>query len=252
MDIIKNWHLHEFNEMEANIEHESMDVEYLFYQAVTSGDIRYVEENCKQGSFMSQAGKGVLSKNPLVNIKYHFVVTAAMITRFCAAAGMVPEKAYRLSDYYIQLLDDANSLKEVESLHDKMVLDYTNQMYSIHKTQNDTRLSHSISLCIDYIYNHLNERITVDELADQIGLSRSYLSRLFKQELNTSVSDYIRCRKLDRAKNLLQYSDYSYIEIANYLAFASQSHFIRAFEEYVGMTPKKYRDRYYRTTWRTD
>lgn len=44
------------------------------------------------------------------------------------------------------------------------------------------------------------------------------------------------------SKNLLQYSDYSMIEIANRLSFSSQSHFIQQFRETVGMTPKKYRD----------
>ena len=47
------------------------------------------------------------------------------------------------------------------------------------------------------------------------------------------------------AKNLLRFSDYSMIDIANRLSFSSQSHFIQQFREVVGMTPKKYRDEYY-------
>ena len=51
------------------------------------------------------------------------------------------------------------------------------------------------------------------------------------------------------AKNLLQYSDYSVIEIANRLSFSSQSHFIQQFREVVGMTPRKYRDKHYMVHW---
>ena len=47
------------------------------------------------------------------------------------------------------------------------------------------------------------------------------------------------------AKNLLQYSDYPIIEIANRLSFSSQSHFIQQFREVTGMTPGKYRDEHY-------
>ena len=51
------------------------------------------------------------------------------------------------------------------------------------------------------------------------------------------------------AKNLLQYSEYSMIDIANRLSFSSQSHFIQQFREVTGMTPKKYRDTYYMRQW---
>lgn len=63
------------------------------------------------------------------------------------------------------------------------------------------------------------------------------------------MSGYIREQKIDMAKNLLKYSDYSMIDIANRLSFSSQSHFIQQFREVVGMTPKKYRDTNYMVQW---
>ena len=174
--------------MEANVSHQAMSVEYLFYK----------------------------------------VVTTALITRNCVLAGMVQEQAYRLSDFYIRLMDEAGTPEEVESIHKKMVLDYTNRMLSLQK---EGEISNIVSQCIDYIYKNIHDRITVDDLAEHVGVSRSHLSRLFKKELNISISEYIRNRKLDRAQNLLQYSDYSAIEITNYLAFASQSHFIMSFKK---------------------
>ena len=104
-------------------------------------------------------------------------------------------------------------------------------------------------MCIEYIYNLIHDRITIEDLAAYTDLSPSYLSRLFKKELGISVSEYIREKKIDKAQNLLKYSDFTPVEIANYLSFSSQSHFIQTFEKMVGMTPKKYRDRYYRTSW---
>ena len=89
----------------------------------------------------------------------------------------------------------------------------------------------------------------IHALQSYTELSPSYLSRLFKKELGIAVSDYIREKKIDKAQNLLKYSDFTLVEIANYLSFSSQSHFIQTFEKLVGMTPKKYRDRYYRTSW---
>ena len=65
------------------------------------------------------------------------------------------------------------------------------------------------------------------------------------------MSAYIREQKMNIAKNLLRFSDYSLIEIANRLSFSSQSHFIQQFRETVGMTPKKYRDENYMVQWNT-
>ena len=89
----------------------------------------------------------------------------------------------------------------------------------------------------------------MEDLADVLGVSASYLSRLFKKETGDSVSTYIRTQKIEMAKNLLQYSEYSMIEIANRLSFSSQSHFIQQFRESVGMTPKKYRDLNHTIQW---
>ena len=55
---------------------------------------------------------GVLSKNAVTNMKYHFVITTAMITRLCKQNGMEMEQAFRLSDFYIQKLDGIHTVEE--------------------------------------------------------------------------------------------------------------------------------------------
>ena len=57
--------------------------------------------------------------------------------------------------------------------------------------------------------------------------------------------DYILLRKLEAARNMLKYSEYSYAEISAILAFSSQSHFSRIFKKETGYTPKEYRDRFF-------
>ena len=189
---------------------------------------------------------GVLSPDPLTNMKYHFVVTVAMIVRHCVEAGMELEQAYRLSDFYILKMDACTSISAICRLHDSMALDYTGKMLLLKK---ESVISKPVILCMDYIYSHLNSRITIEELADYTNLSPSYLSRLFKKELGVAISNYINEKKIEKAQHLLKYSDYSFIDIANYLAFSSQSHFIQTFKKSVGLTPKKYRDKFYRTSW---
>lgn len=246
MHLQKEWNLQELAEAEKATTHRPIEEEYSFYQAVKTGDMNYVRDNCRQGAFTDPDGMGILSKNPLRNIKYHFLITTAMITRYCVDGGMELERAYRLSDFYILKMDSCTTIKEVSELHDNMALDFTGKMLLLQK---ESAISKPIVLCIDYIYNHIHNRVTVNELADYTNLSPSHLSHLFKKELGVSISGYIREKKIEKAQNLLRYSDFSLIEISNYLSFSSQSHFIQTFEKYVGLTPKKYRDKYYRTNW---
>lgn len=240
------WLLVEAGDDIDEMEHRQTTEEFLFYRAVASGDVEEVKKNCEQERFLESKGVGILSQNPVTNLKYHFVITTAMVTRLCKQNGMELEQAFRLSDFYIQKLDYIHTVQGVQNLHDEMVMDYAEKMRSYFR--NDTNSKH-INACKEYIYSHIKERITIEDLAKEVGVSASYLSRLFKKETGVSVSVYIREQKIDIAKNLLKFSDYSMIDIANRLAFSSQSHFIQQFREIVGMTPKKYRDIHYMIQW---
>ena len=248
MNYQNEWLLYETGDDIDEIEHRAATEELLFYQAVANGNVAAVK-NCEQARFVESEGVGVLSRNPVTNLKYHFVITTAMITRICKQNGMELEQAFRLSDFYIQKLDDIHTVEGVQSLHDEMVIDYAEKMRRY--SRSDTNSKH-INACKEYIYSHIKERITIEDLADEFGVSAGYLSRLFKKQTGVSVSAYIREQKIDIAKNLLRFSDYSMIDIANRLSFSSQSHFIQQFRESVGMTPKKYRDEYYMVQWETD
>lgn len=236
-------------EARDEMEHRQPSEEFLFYQAVASGDVDMVRKNCKQGRFVESEGVGILSRNPVTNLKYHFVITTAMVTRLCGQNGMELEQAFRLSDFYIQKLDNIHTVQGIQVLHDEMVIYYTEKMRRYFR--NDTNSKH-INVCKEYIYSHIKERITIEDLADEFGVSASYLSRLFKKEVGIPISTYIREQKIEIAKNLLRFSDYSMIEIANRLSFSSQSHFIQQFRESVNMTPKKYRDMYCMIQWSID
>ena len=75
----------------------------------------------------------------------------------------------------------------------------------------------------------------------------NYLNRLFKQSRNITVHDYILREKINLARNMLTYSEYTYSETGTYLGFSSQSHPGSAYKKFTGMTLKQYRDAYQKT-----
>ena len=249
MDLTQDWHLQETQDSENEMFHRPINEENMFFHAVSPGDIDFVYQNCKQKRFTESEGVGMLSRDPVTNLKYHFVITTAFITRLCVESGMEMELAFRLSDFYILKLDNLHTTQAVIDLHDRMVLDFTGKMRLVVRNMGTSK---AVTACIDYIYVHIKERITIEDLAEYTGLSASYLSRVFKKETGISVSDYIREKKIEKAQNLLKFCDYSLVEITNYLSFSSQSHFIQLFKNYTGMTPKKYRNMHSRSSWNVD
>lgn len=220
-----------------SVSHRPIEEEYQFYDAVKNGDMIFVRKNVEDKKFTNPEGMGILSKNEVRNLRYHFVITTAMITRYCVDGGMELEKAYQLSDYYISQMDESNTIDEIALLHEKMVYDFTGKMSLL---KNRKIISKSIIKCTDYIYKNIDNRILTAELAKYVGLSENYLSRLFAKELGISISDYIREKKIEKAVELLKYSDLSASDIAMKLSFSTQSHFIQTFKKYMGVSPKKY------------
>ena len=236
MDYNKELFYKDFIQREDNFLRAPYNPEISFYNSIKNGDIKSVTEGCEE-QLINKPGLGKLSNNPLQNIKFHFVVTTALAARYCIEGGMDLQTAYSLSDYYIQKADKCQTPKEVSDLHPKMCLDYTKRMRELKKSY---ICSKPIVKCIDYIYDNLHNRITVSELSEYVKLNPTYLSRLFKKEVGISISEYIRKQKIDTAKNMLLYSDYKPGQIAQILAFPSQSYFTEIFKEYTGTTPKEY------------
>lgn len=242
----KEFEYFEIEKVDVSEKHRTSAEEKAFYSAVGQGNLEAVKKNCEAHRFSDVDGVGKLSKDPIVNLKYHFVITCAMVTRNCIEHGLIEEQGFRLSDYYIQQLDDLHTTDAVEKLHDKMVLDYTRRMRMVNP---HLQLSQPIQNALNYIYIHITAPISVEAVAEAVGVSSGYLSHLFKKEVGVSVSEYVRQKKIETATNLLKYSPYSMVEIANRLSFSSQSHFIQTFKKSVGMTPLKYREKYGRSQW---
>lgn len=232
-----------FKNREYAITHLPYEREMEFYQSIKMGNLKEAQRLFKP---LGGSGFGRLSDDDLRNIKYHLIVTIAFITRYCIEGGMEMETAYNLSDIYILRVDRCTKEEEIHEIHREIVEDYANRMHAIIKKG---LYSKPILICLDMIYDNLHSKITLNDLADHVGLSAPYLSKLFHKEVGVTVSQYISQKRVEAAENLLKFSDYSCIEISNYLCFNSESYFIQVFKSYTKLTPKEYREKYFRTRW---
>lgn len=103
---------------------------------------------------------------------------------------------------------------------------------------------------LDYIEAHLEQDLTLAELAGVACLSPSHFSRAFKLALGTGPHRYTVQRRVERAKELLRHTGNGLAGIAAATGFADQSHFTAAFRREVGVTPGRFRTALGRTAIR--
>ena len=226
-----------FFQREYSIYHLEYEKEMNFYKAVQKGDVELVKKLMLP---LKNEKLGSLSKNSLQNLKYHLVVLISMLTRFAIEGGMNPESAYTLSDIYIQQVDLLSSEEETEKIHEKIIFDYTNRMAKIHKTLG---LSKKVIKAMDYIYDNIQSKIRISDIAKKIDINPNYLCELFKKETGISINNFVKKKKIQAAEKLLIYEDFSVAELADIFGFASSSHFIETFKAETGLTPKAYKEK---------
>lgn len=225
----------EFWERENKKTHTSYESEILFFSCIMHGDTERLG-NCLNDLFKSGIVAGRLSEDNLRQMKYWAVSCITIATRYAIQGGLPEMEAYNLSDRFIRdidLIDNEND-----------ILNYlVNASFKITEMIKSIKIQHNypspVRKCVTYIDKNLHDKISLDDLGEICGLSKDYLSQLFKKTTGITVTDYIRKRRLDSAKKLLD-RDTSIGNTAHALGFCSESYFISCFKNEYGITPKEY------------
>lgn len=91
-----------------------------------------------------------------------------------------------------------------------------------------------------YLSGHLAKQLSVKALCEELGVSQTTLTRLFRRELDRGVMEYFTELKIKEAKQQIRKSDRSFTEIAESLGFSSVNYFSRVFKQKTGLTPTEY------------
>lgn len=109
-------------------------------------------------------------------------------------------------------------------------------------TYNNKNMKLLLKSAVEYLENHYNEPITLNDVAEKLYVSTYYLSRMFKKELNKNFVDYLNEIRINRAKELLLDVRYKTYEVADAIGISDPHYFSKLFKKYVGMTPTEYKD----------
>jgi AraC-like DNA-binding protein len=92
-----------------------------------------------------------------------------------------------------------------------------------------------------WLDTHFADPFVLDRLAEDLHLSKFYVSRLFRRETGSSITEYLTARRIMRACHLLETTDLSVEQVGAKVGLPNTSHFIHTFKKTVGTTPLKYR-----------
>ncbi|MFB5678857.1 helix-turn-helix domain-containing protein [Paenibacillus terreus] len=180
-----------------------------------------------------------LSKRSHLRSVKNLAISGVSISMLAAIeGGLYAGLAFTLCNMQIQHIEELNEVKTVEAAAIQAMLDFADRVAQCRKNC----FSKSVYVCKEYIYRHLFEEISLQQLSELSGLNPEYLSQLFKKETGLTLMNYIQWERIEEAKKLLAHSNEPISTIGARLTFYDQSHFIKVFKKHTGVTPKQYRN----------
>ena len=222
----------------SGLPHNTLQLEEMITNIVRKGDTAALRQWAETAP---PVRGGVIAGDQLRQLKNTFIVSATLASRAAIRGGMDADDALSLSDAYIQRSELLATQNEIVNLQFNMVMEFTEQVEKIRHGKTPSKLQVEVA---NYIQHHLSEAISTEEMAKQFYLTRTHFSSKFKAETGMTLTDFILSEKTEEAKRLLRYSDKSLSAVSSYLGFSSQSHFIRVFRKYTGLTPGEYLERH--------
>lgn len=110
------------------------------------------------------------------------------------------------------------------------------------KENSNTQADEYINISIDFINNNYSNNIKVNDIANYVGLNRSYFSNLFTKKMGISPQEYLLSLKMEKACNLLTNLQLSIGDVARKVGYEDQLTFSKIFKKSKGLSPKLYRE----------
>lgn len=232
----------ELNERIDDLVSQNYDPEiYLFLyenkilEYVKTGDVEKLRDMVFQ---LSNGIVPAISGDTIRTEKNYSIIVFEKLAQTSISLGMDIIDAYQNRDKFVRKNELAVSLNEVLQIRDASIVFYTKEIGK-EKTK---KLSPLISSVVQYVGLNIYKKITVKEISEYFSISETKLRTNFKEEMNTTLYNYIMKRKISAAKVMLK-SNNTISEVAFTLGFSDSSHLSKVFKKYTGISPKQFQQK---------
>ncbi len=181
----------------------------------------------------------------LEQVKFKSIILTSY-TEFEYAKKAIELKAY---DYLVKPIDENKIVEVIQSLHDHLDMNREAELMlenmknpSSRKDLNyymemDNTESGYVAKSIEKIKEKYMEKIGIEAISEELGVSASYLSRKFKEVTDHSFLDLLNAYRVQQAIRLLNTGRYRVYEISDMTGFSDYKHFCSVFKRYTSMSP---------------
>ena len=167
------------------------------------------------------------------------VELVVVLSRATIDAGADMQEIFLFNNNYFHEIEQFQSLEELSVWLTGIMHRFISYSFDF------TQVKHSdvVYKVMEYVKANFHRKISLDDVARTVYLSRSYLSSIFKEETGQSLFSYINKVRVEKSKLYLRDSGVALVDVAALCGFEDQSYFTKVFKKETGMSPKKYRDR---------
>ena len=226
------------------------DLHVLYYERIaeTGGETEQqaVQENVNQiRQALSMGERAVLLQTlttlyqaladmkRLETLQHTNAMLMSLLTQTCAANALSFEEIFGAERISLNMLD---ALSTVDAIHGWFQARFVALMDAMQST-----LSPRIRKIVAYIDHHFCEDLSLENVAQHFGMHKVYLAKVFKDEKNMSVNEYIRTVRMEQAKLLLDNDRLKISAVVETLGFNNPQTFYNLFKKHTGMSPSEYK-----------
>ena len=141
--------------------------------------------------------------------------------------------------YYVNEIQKKKFFADVSEYMELVIKDVHEKIAQVA----EKKYSYMVRLAMSYLEENHSKDISLTEVADVIGVSANYFSKIFKKEVGINFVDWFNQLRIERAKDILLKNTYKVYEVAEMVGYSEYKYFITMFKKYTGKTPKQFREK---------
>ena len=210
-----------------------IDLEKKLQSAIKEGDSKLSKEllNKLLGHIF------FCSNGDFKTIKARVVELVVLLSRSVIDGGADLDQIFILNKNYIEEIEDFSTIDDLSIWLSFVINRFISYVFEF----KDIKHSDALFKAMNYVRNNYNKKISLEDISEYVYLSKSYLSKIFKDEMNCTLTNYINNVRVEKSKSLLLDSSLSLADIAYMVGFEDQSYYTKVFKKVTGVSPGKYK-----------
>ncbi|MDR3309775.1 MAG: AraC family transcriptional regulator [Oscillospiraceae bacterium] len=183
----------------------------------------------------------VYSNYDFKSVKARLLELLVGLSRATIEAGADAADTFHMSEDFITQIERYTDVDQLAFWISDIVRRFIVQAFDLAQVKH----SDVVFKVTNYIKQNCSDKLTLDLLAREVYLSKSYLSSVFKQETGMSLTSYITKVRIEKSKKMLLEDNIGLAAIAGQCGFKDQSYFTKVFKKETGISPKRFRNGYF-------